>query len=96
MKNERVLRNIRKNFKTISDTLGEEYLKKKELYKSAYVCINKDFTIDDYFEGQSELPSPPSSKPPSAMKLSNTYIHSDFGKRSCKQASRSNQGLDFE
>jgi len=68
VKNERVLRNIRKNFKTIANTLGEKYLKKKELYKSAYVCINKDFAIDDYFEGHSELPSPPSSKPPSAIK----------------------------
>ena len=68
VKNERVLRNIRKNFKTISDTLGEEYLKKKELYKSAYVCINNDYEIEDYIEGQSVMPSPPSSKPPSAIK----------------------------
>lgn len=37
---ERVLRNIRHNSKRIVETIGETYLKKRELNKSAYVCID--------------------------------------------------------
>jgi hypothetical protein len=65
--------------------LGEEYLKKKQLNKSAYVCINEDYGIDGYIEGLSELPSPSQSAKPSAVKLSKAYTFTDLGKRSCKQ-----------
>jgi hypothetical protein len=69
---DRVLRGIRRHHKKISETLGEQYLKKKGLNKSAYVCINDDFHIAGYIEGLSELPSPPisatSSAKPSVVK----------------------------
>ena len=69
---DRVLRGIRRHHKKISETLGEQYLKKKGLNKSAYVCINDDFHIGGYIEGLSELPSPPisatSSAKPSVVK----------------------------
>jgi hypothetical protein len=42
---ERVLRHTRRHHKKIVETLGEQWLKKKELNKSAYVCINDDFHI---------------------------------------------------
>ena len=88
-----MLRHTRRHYKTIAKTLGEEYLKKKQLNKSAYVCINEDYGIDGYIEGLSELPSPPLSAKPSAVKLSKAYTFTDLGKRSCKQQPSSDQGL---
>ncbi len=83
VKQERVLRHTRRHYKTIAKTLGEQYLKKKQLNKSAYVCIDDNYAIDGYIEGLSELPSPPLSAKPSAVKLSKVYTY-DLGKRSCK------------
>jgi hypothetical protein len=93
-----VLRHTRRHHKTIAKTLGEQYLKKRELNKTAYVCINSNFAIDGYIEGLSELPSPPlsrsSSAKPSAMKeVSKAYALDHQGKRSCKLQSSSHQGL---
>jgi hypothetical protein len=59
-------------------------LKKKELNKTAYVCINDNYAIDGYIEGLSELPSPPLSAKPSAVKVSKVATFIDQGKRSCK------------
>jgi len=93
IKQERLFRKTSRQYKTIVETLGEEYLKKRELNKSAYVCINEEYGIDGYIEGLSELPSPPPSGKPSAVKLSKAYTFTDLGKRSCKQKPSSNQGL---
>jgi hypothetical protein len=93
-----VLRHSRRHYKTIAKTLGEEYLKKKELNKTAYVCINDNYGINGYIEGLSELPSPPlsrsSSAKPSVMKMvPKAYALDHQGKRSCKLQSSSDLGL---
>jgi hypothetical protein len=68
-------------------------LKKKELNKTAYVCINDNYAIDGYIEGLSELPSPPLSEKSSPVKLSKVYTFNDQGKRSCKLPTSSDPGL---
>ena len=73
--------------------MGYQYLKKRALNKSAYVCINEDYAIDGYIEGLSELQTPPLSAKLSAVKLSKAYTFTDLGKRSCKQQPSSDQGL---
>ena len=84
IKQERFLRQITNKYKTIAETLGYQNLKKRSLNKSAYVCINEDYAIDGYIDGLSEMPSPPLSAKPSAVKLSKVYTFNDLGKRSCK------------
>jgi hypothetical protein len=93
-----VLRHTRRHHKTIAKTLGEEYLKNRELNKTAYVCINGNNGIDGYIKGLSELPSPPlsrsSSAKPSAIKaVPKAYALDHQGKRSCKLQSSSHPGL---
>lgn len=95
VENERVLRNIRRTRKQLVDTIGESYLKKTELNRRAFICINCDGEADEYIEGLSELTSPPLSMPSSAKpsvckQTSASAINSEVnGKRSCTMASSS-------
>ena len=86
LKKERHYNNFRRKYPKSAKELGEQYLKVPELNKKAYVCINHDFKIQGYIEGQSEVSSPPLSMPssakPSALKLK--QFKKSYGKSSCR------------
>ena len=68
VKTERGMRQQRRNYTKLVETLGEQYFKVPQLNKRAFVCINEG-EADRYIEGLSVLASPPLTIPPS-MKTS--------------------------